>query len=186
MTANGKGCYYRRFSGFGLYRLMVSSTYIDPFDYSRLKEYRKGEVPVSALSRLVDWTADTSGVLRWELVGGADHLGHAQLTLSVAGTVQLECQRCLTPYAFEVASTSVLILAKDDESADAIEEALNNEEVDVVVASEIKDILQLVEDEILLEIPDSPKHEVCPDASALEALKANKKESPFAVLKNLK
>ncbi|MQR01707.1 YceD family protein [Glaciimonas soli] len=165
----------------------MTTTYnIDPFDYSRLKERREGEIAVSKLHRLAGEAADNSGVLSWALVGGVDHLGHAQLTISVSGTVQMMCQRCLTPYAFEIDSESVLILAKDDASADEIEVMLDNDQVDVVVVSEIKDILQLVEDEALLEIPPSPKHEVCPDASALEALKAVKKESPFAALKNLK
>jgi uncharacterized protein len=37
------------------------------------------------------------------------------MTLSVSGTVQLVCQRCLTPFAYEMDSSTVLMLGKDDE-----------------------------------------------------------------------
>jgi uncharacterized protein len=77
------------------------------------------------------------------------------------------------------------MLAKDEASADALEDKLEDEEVEVVVGSKTMDMLALIEDEALLALPVSPRHEVCPDQSALEALKADKPESPFSVLKNL-
>jgi uncharacterized protein len=42
----------------------------------------------------------------------------------------------------------------------------------------------LVEDEALLSLPLSPRHEVCPEGS--EAAVSSKLESPFAILKKLK
>ncbi|PUA20093.1 DUF177 domain-containing protein [Glaciimonas sp. PCH181] len=164
----------------------MSAFVIDAFEFSRLKERREGAIPVTDLTRLADELADSSGTLHWTLTGGANHTDHAQLTLAVTGQLQITCQRCLTPFAFDIDSESVLILARDEAAADEIDALLDDDQIDVIVGTKTLDILQLVEDEALLAMPLSPKHAVCPDTSALEALKSGKKESPFAMLKNLK
>lgn len=160
---------------------------IDAFEFCRLKERREGEIAVSDLPRLAKESVDEFGSMRWSLQGGKDSLGHPQLTLSVAGTVQLICQRCLTPFAFDIESESVLVLASDDASADAIDALLDDDAVEVIVGSRNFSILELVEDEALLAIPASPKHVVCPERLVTTGTsKDAEKVSPFAVLKNLK
>jgi uncharacterized protein len=72
--------------------------------------------------------------------------------------------------------------------ADEIDTSLEDDEIEVVVGSKTFDIMALIEDEALLAIPLSPKHEVCPDKAKLSAEKLDafaiaKKESPFAALK---
>lgn len=159
---------------------------IDAFEFCRRKERREGEIAVSDLTRLVDELANQSGLLRWSLQGGANQLGHPQLTLSIAASVQLRCQRCLTPFAFAVASESILILAQDEASADEIDALLADDAIDVIVGSKALDVAELIADEALLTLPLAPKHAVCPDQETLDVLKNAKKESPFTVLKNLK
>jgi len=138
------------------------------------------------LPRLSEDAADKSGSVHWSLQGAADKSGYPKLTLSISGEVKLMCQRCLTPFAFDIASESTLIVVKDEESIDETEALLGDEDVDVIVGSNVYDIAELVEDEALLAIPLSPKHEICPDRDTLDALKDAKKASPFAVLKNIK
>jgi uncharacterized protein len=159
---------------------------IDTFEFSRLKERREGELAVSDFARLTEELADTSGVIRWVLQGGTCLSGHPQLTLSVSATVQLMCQRCLLPFAFEVVSESVLILAKDDAAADEIDAMLADDRIDVIVGAKAMNILELIEDEALLTIPLSPKHAVCPDqvGQDAEVMASAKRASPFEVLKN--
>ncbi|MDB5840862.1 MAG: hypothetical protein JWQ23_2814 [Herminiimonas sp.] len=159
---------------------------IDAFDFSRLNERRSGEIPVSDLVRLSAELIDQSGNLKWSVEGGSDKFGHPQLMLSVNGPVHLRCQRCLSMLPFAIASESALVLAEDEESADAIEALIDDESVDVIVGSRSLDILALVEDEALLALPLAPKHEVCPDQSVQDLAGESKKESPFSVLKNLK
>jgi len=158
---------------------------IDAFDFCRISGSREGVTPVAEMTRLTKDCADTSGSIAWKIVGGTSKLGYPQLTLSVNGTVQLVCQRCLTPYAYEIASSTVLMLGKDDEHADEIEEIINDESIDVIVGSRSMDAMALIEDEALLALPQVPKHEVCPSTGQLDALKTEKK-SPFAALKDLK
>jgi uncharacterized protein len=158
---------------------------IDGFEFCRRGERRQGEIAVSDLNRLSAELTSGAGVLRWSLQGGVHQSGHPQLTLSVAAPVQLRCQRCLGPVAFEIDSESVLVLAKDDESADEIEAQLDDDAIDVIVSSKTLDALVLIEDEALLALPLSPKHETCPDQAALAKLDEVKKESPFSVLKGM-
>jgi uncharacterized protein len=161
---------------------------IDGFEFCRRGERRQGEIAVSDLNRLAaELTNGTNsaGMLRWSLQGGVHQSGHPQLMLSVAAPVQLRCQRCLGPVAFEIDSESVLVLAKDDASADEIEAQLDDDAIDVIVSSKTLDARVLIEDEALLALPLSPKHETCPDQAALKALNEVKKESPFSVLRNL-
>ncbi|OGB22817.1 MAG: DNA-binding protein [Burkholderiales bacterium RIFCSPLOWO2_02_FULL_57_36] len=164
----------------------MKASVIDIFEFCRLKEKREGEVAVADLNRLAGEAADESGMLRWSLQGGSNKTGCQQLMLTVSGPVHLRCQRCLTSFAFSIESESTLVLAADEKSADEIDRLLDDESIEVIVGSREFDILRLIEDEALLALPLAPKHEVCPDSAALDALEGVKKDSPFSVLKNLK
>jgi len=108
------------------------------------------------------------------------------LHLSVQANVQLMCQRCLTPFTFEIESESELVLAKSEDAADELEEKLADDDVDVIVGSKTLNFIDLIEDEVLLEIPLSPRHVICPDqvGQNVETAASVKKTSPFEVLKN--
>jgi uncharacterized protein len=160
---------------------------IDAFEFCRLRERRSGDVPVSELPRLSSETANKSGSIHWSLEGSADTLGRPMLLLSVSGAVQLMCQRCLSPLAFDIASIASLVLAKDEAGADEIDATLGEDDTfDVIVGSKALNVADLIEDETLLAIPFSPKHEACPDQLVQVDMQGAKKVSPFDVLKSLK
>jgi uncharacterized protein len=158
---------------------------IDAFEFSRINGSREGVTPVAEMTRLTKDCADNSGTIAWKVVGGTGKMGFPELTLSVSGTVQLVCQRCLTPFAHHIDASTLLMLGKDDEQADEIEEMIDDESVDVIVGSRTMNVMDLVEDEALLALPNTPKHDVCPDTALLDAAKSDKK-SPFDALKGLK
>ena len=158
---------------------------IDAFEFARQHERREGQLAIAHLTRLAKESAQTDGMLNWSLVGGAGKLGHPQLTLSVSATVYPVCQRCLTSFELPIATQSVLVLAKDENDADHLEELLGDDELEVIAGSKEMNLLDLIEDEALLALPLSPRHETCPESSALEAHQGGK-PSPFAVLKGLK
>jgi len=159
---------------------------IDSFDFCRQKEHRAGEVPVAGLARLSAESVNQSGMLKWSLQGGFNNRGNPQLTLSVSGQVQLRCQRCLGVFPFDIESESVLVLARDEANADEMDALLADEPVEVVVGTKAMDVMALVEDEALLALPLAPKHGVCPGQALPDPMQDENKESPFAVLKNLK
>ncbi|NMM27303.1 MAG: DUF177 domain-containing protein [Glaciimonas sp.] len=172
-------------AGFTGSALPMNAFVIDAFEFCRLKEHRQGEIAVADSSRLSSECDDKSAVLFWSIDGRTSSLGFEQLTLCVSGSVSLLCQRCLTSCTFDIASESSLILAKDEVHADEIEAMLDDDAIDVIVGSKELDVVVLIEDEVLLAIPLSPKHQVCPDLAALKALNGAKKSSPFDVLKRL-
>jgi len=163
----------------------MSAFVIDAFEFCRNNGCREGVTPVADMPRLAADCADASGQLTWSIQGGQTRQGYPSMTLSVSGTVQLVCQRCLAPFGYELDSSTMLVLGKDDQEADEIEEILDDETIDVIVGSHSTDIMQLLEDEALLALPQAPKHEVCPDTKLMDSLKSEK-VSPFAALKNLK
>ena len=178
---------------------------IDAFSFCKLGEQRSAETAISDLPRLTAECAgsgEQQGSLQWSIQGRIDKNGRPRLSLTVQGDTELVCQRCLTLMPFHLDSQAELILAKDEDHADEIEAMLDDDEmdaVDVVVGSKSFNLLDLVEDEALLAIPQSPKHAVCPEmvdvkrsamsadsidsaGAAIEA-EASKSVSPFAVLK---
>jgi len=171
---------------------------IDAFTFCQHREQREGSTRIADFPRLSEECANGDSVLNWSLQGGVNQLGFPQLTLTVDGQLQLMCQRCLTPFDFAIDSQSELILAKNDDHADEIEGMLESDEIDVVVGSKTFDVMELIEDEALLAIPQSPKHAVCPDVvgsfnqseaandvDAVDTASTSSKVSPFAVLKKL-
>ena len=162
----------------------MSATIVDGFEFCRLGEQLSGATPVAAFERLSAETANKNGEIRWSFEGGRHPKGFPQLTMTVEGEVSLVCQRCLSPYREPLASQTVLVLARDEADADETEEALDDDSIDVIVGSTSLDLLQLVEDEALLSLPLSPRHETCPGEAP--KLESGKPESPFSVLKKLK
>ena len=163
----------------------MSAFVIDAFEFCRNNGLREGATPVAEMDRLKQDCADDAGSVNWSVQGGIHPLGYAQITLAVAGTVHLQCQRCLSPFEYTMDSSTVLVLGKDDAHADEIEEILDDETIDVIVGSRSCDIRDLIEDEALLALPQVPKHDVCPDTQLLDGLKSEK-PSPFASLKTLR
>ena len=143
--------------------------------YARLS----AELAESAPDAQVAWTAEG------ESRTGSDGAPVSWLHLHAEATLPFVCQRCLAPFAYPLESSTMLVLGKDDEEADQIEEILDNESIDVIVGSRTCDIRDLLEDEALLALPQVPKHDVCPATPMLDALKSDK-PSPFAGLQNLK
>ena len=163
----------------------MSAFVIDAFEFCRTGGYREGVTPVTEMPRLAADCANNSGEISWSIQGGSTPQGYPTMTLSVAGPVQLVCQRCLAPFDYHIDSSTQLVLGRDDEEADQFEEVLDDDSIDVIVGSHTADIRELLEDEALLALPQAPKHEVCPSTTLLDSLKSEK-VSPFAGLKNLK
>jgi uncharacterized protein len=164
----------------------MNASVIDAFEFCRLKERREGNFVVTNMHRLAEDTLDKSGTIHWSLQGGSNCLEHPTLKLSVSGTVQLMCQRCLKPFSFDIDSESTLVLAEDEESVDAIDALVADDTVDVIAGSKSLNIAQLIEDEALLALPLSPKHSVCPDQAKKDISESERKTSPFAILKSVK
>jgi len=108
--------------------------------------------------------------------------------LAAHTTLPMVCQRCLEPVdvdidfsrEFRFVATEAQAELEDDQS-----------EEDVLVSAADFDLLALVEDELLMALPPSPKHQQCPHPVKLavadkDFVVAEEVVNPFAVLGQLK
>jgi len=137
---------------------------------------------LGAESRL-NWSA--RGELRTDAAGAEQIWLH----LIVDVSLPLICQRCLTPAQTAVAVNRSFRFVSSEEAA-AAQDA--DSEEDVLALSADFSLKELIEDEVLMDLPLIPKHEVCPVAVKLAAVDpgfetaGSEKRQPFSVLAQLK
>jgi DUF177 domain-containing protein len=134
---------------------MPQAEVIDGLQFARAALERRGVVSMERLPRLAQSQCSTEG-LKYHLRGGRAGNGEPCLWLSVRGSMELPCQRCLDPIQVPIAIDAELQLA---ESVLEISEA--DDEIDRVLASRRMDVASLVEDEVILALPMAPRHEEC-------------------------
>lgn len=182
MTDTGYCCYYRRFYAQFDY---MDTVLDDPAGFCREGRRLEGRVKVAEFERLSAACADTSGELQWQVAGSIHSSGYPLLELAVAGCINLICQRCLEVFPLALDAKTAIVLAGSEEKADELEDGLEPDDpTEVIVGEKGMDVMVLVEDEVLLTLPLSPRHDVCPATGV--SFKAVKRESPFAILENLK
>ncbi|WP_332815014.1 YceD family protein [Ramlibacter sp.] len=132
------------------------------------------------------------GAVRWSAGGelrNPDHL-HPEvwIRLAASAVLPMTCQRCLERVDVPLAVDRPFRFVADEDTAAAQDEEA---EEDVLAISRSFDLLGLVEDELLMEVPPVPRHEVCPVPVRLSAADpgfddGEARENPFARLKALK
>ncbi|MBA2964177.1 MULTISPECIES: YceD family protein [Ramlibacter] len=146
-------------------------------DFTRLA----GEAAGRGNERPLAWSAE--GELR------NPHHVHPEVWLHLkADTVlPMTCQRCLEPVDVPLAVDRSFRFVADEETAAAEDDEA---EEDLLAISRTFDLPGLVEDELLMEVPVVPRHDVCPTSVRLSAedpdFEAARPENPFARLKVLK
>ena len=154
---------------------------IDSLAFGREGAALQGEVPLASLTRLLDFLADSTGCVRYQVEGSVGSRNRSQLLVHVDGVVQLCCQRCLEPLRYPLALRSLLEFT--DGESDLTQEELEDDSRDFLPAEKELDLVQLIEDEILLALPTVPRHEDCVLPSGAQQ---SAEESPFAILASLK
>lgn len=156
---------------------------IDPLKFAREGRSQTGTLAIAALDpRVHDDLSGTDGEVSYTLTGHVDPLRRAVLRLTLDGTISVRCQRCLSSMPYALKTDSSMTLFTDEEKLDAACEA--DETLDAIMAEPELDVVRLVEDEIIMGLPLSPKHDDC-GTETLSRAKADK-PNPFAVLATLK
>ena len=141
----------------------------------------QGELPIASLTRLLDKLVASTGSLSYRVAGRFGPRNRPQLLLQLDGMLSVCCQRCLEGIDYPIAVRSVLEFVNDEE--DLTQEEIEDDSKDFLPAQSELDVLALIEDEIILDLPSAPRHESCalPDSG-----QGVGKISPFSVLKGLK
>jgi len=156
---------------------------IDASEHLRSFKRLAAEAQEADLARHVRWRA------RGELLNAHHLQPEVWLHLEADALMPLVCQRCLLPVdvplqvqrSFRFVPDEATAAAEDDEA-----------EEDLLALSRSFDLPELVEDELLMELPVAPRHEACPESVKMSATDPGfeaalaEKENPFAVLGRLK
>ncbi len=160
---------------------MSARAVIDSLEFARSSQQLEGEVEVAQLLRVADSLFDSAGGLKYKLTGGLDARQRPRLGLTVAGSINLRCQRCLGSLAYPIVVDANLLVLTDKAGGETAE----FDDLDGVPADPHTDVWGLIEDEVLLALPLSPRH---PEGLCNPAVDTSqdRAKSPFAALAKLK
>lgn len=153
----------------------------DPFAFARAGSRQEGEIAIATLRRLSDRLTGSAGSVRYVVQGAQDQQERPMLVLEVSGMLQLQCDRCLMPLDYPLALQSRVLLAQP--GAEQQDDG-DPETPEWIEAGRDLDLQELVEDEILLGLPLSVRHDR-KDCGDLGAERDGKKDSPFSKLSAL-
>lgn len=166
--------------------------YIDPVALAEKRALISGRIAVSNLQRLAESLSTDEGTIFIELeFGKEDSL--FKITGKISADLKLKCQNCLDAIAWPVELAVKLCILSSIDLADKLPEDFEP----LLFEGEKLSLKNLVEDEILLDIPGFPKHEHDCFSLLLKHNAAGKSESaspdakqakpnPFSVLSKLK
>lgn len=164
---------------------MLDPILIDPATFASEREVREGSLSLSSLDERVathDYFANQHAVFHFVVKGGVDKWQRPFLDLSVQADAELVCQRCLQPMPFTFQEDSHIVLFANEARLD--EAMLADDELEGMLLADELSVRELVEDQILMALPYSPKHESCAE-NQVAAINQDK-PNPFAVLAGLK
>lgn len=102
---------------------------------------------------------------------------------SIELNAQLKCQRCLDDVAIELAPKFNLAFIANEQQAQELDSSLET----VLFQEEELSTIEFLTDEVLISIPMIPMHEhACVDLETNQDFDEQKRENPFAILKELK
>lgn len=134
---------------------------INPWQLAAERGRLEGELPLAALPRLAAVNRAT-GQVGVSLEAGIDEGGISFIRGTLQADLELDCQRCLRPFYLPMTVEVDLGLVR----AEADAERLPDRYEPLLVAETGLVVADLVEDELLLALPQIPRHE---DLRACEA-----------------
>ncbi|MEW7983137.1 MAG: YceD family protein [Candidatus Sedimenticola endophacoides] len=170
--------------------------FVDPWRSADQKRVFSGRIALDQLPRLAGVLARAAGEATYELGFARDEKRRARIRGGVSATLTLECQRCLEAFDLLVDTTLDLAVVEGSAEAERLPEAIDP----VLAEAGMLRLPDLIEDELLLSIPQVPKHalEACaarergdtargqPRQPAGETARRGQERHPFAVLSQLK
>ncbi len=162
----------------------------DPLDFVYNAKTHHGKVPITAFFRLQDYlfeNTDNTNTLSYQISGKHDASNKPTLYIRVEGEIYLCCQRCLGSLKHILDLRTSLLLAKSESELNQFDK---DGSIDAVLATSDLDVLNLIEDEIILSLSISARHQEgeCEiHKPELQEIKnAENIKNPFSALAELK
>ncbi|MBK7060039.1 MAG: DUF177 domain-containing protein [Rubrivivax sp.] len=155
-----------------------------------------GECPLPGFTRLSELLVMSDAELlpspvRWSAEGRVSAVAGAgsqpTLRLRVEAALPMRCQRCLNALVVDLTLERQFVFVADEAAAERLDE---DDEHEVLVLTRELDLHELLEDELLLDLPLVPRHAVCPQpllaAQVAQADDDAAAAHPFAALAALR
>ena len=166
--------------------------FIDPWRFAEIGKEVSGHAELSKLPRLAEILVDQKGEAEFELMFRRGEKQRIHINGYVRAALSLECQRCLEPVRIPVATEVEVVVVGGFEEA----ELLPDEYEPLMAGDKRIRLYEVVEDELLLALPQVPMHPEgeCKAASQnigwspaeVDEDQGQKKPNPFAALADLK
>lgn len=168
----------------------VSVDALKPFEQN---SFREGRVLITGFSRLAPLLVNGDGEATVALSFSFDDDKRRIIEGRLSAEVSVECQRCLEPMVVELESEFRLGVV----DAEALAESLPSELEPIIADGRDLNLHRLIEDELIMVLPDFPLHpeHQCSAASTLSRINESadqaaeqarsQKENPFQVLAGL-
>ncbi len=173
--------------------LSLLPDFADPARLCGLGKVYKGAVPLADLPRLAALLMSDDGTADFVLAFDRDEERHNTVRVEVRAALPIQCQRCLDIMMQEVDSVSLLAVVSGPEEAERLPDDLDP----LLVDEDRLALRSLIEDELILAIPNAPMHDV--DECGIDLGEINSElnpheiesradgdENPFAALAQLK
>jgi uncharacterized protein len=155
--------------------------FVDPFRLACQQIRMRGAIPVAAMTRMAALVRDDSGLVEVVLRFRMPASGVPRADGSARLTAHLTCQRCLDPLDIELAPELKVAFTDGDDAVERAELAAGYEPLEC--GGRIG-LTTMVEDEILLALPDFPTHRAGLCTVAGEAGAPDPGDSPFSSLRD--
>jgi uncharacterized protein len=137
----------------------VTNDVCDIWELARRGGEVQGQLPAERAARLAAELFDANGVLSYRLVGRIDERGRTAATLHVDGTVRVRCDRCGGPVEIPVRERAQFFFVADERALARL--PIDEAPEEALLGSRRFDVAGLVEDQAILALPISPRHDDC-------------------------
>ncbi|TFH85140.1 hypothetical protein EQG41_18785 [Billgrantia azerbaijanica] len=163
---------------------------VEPYKLAARAERLEGLMALDLFVRLAEQVGEQAGECRVRLDFAIDSQGRREIRGHLEAELQLPCRRCLEPMAQHVESDFLLGMV----TSDALAAELPSTHEPVLVEDEQLNLLTVVEDELILSMPQSVYHDEAQCDVSRDQLSSGEEAessapaaaSPFEVLKRLK
>ncbi len=160
---------------------------VRPYLLARRQTRLVGELPMSRIPRFLEICNPVRDMVRADVEFSEYEAGVVRAGIILQVELVLQCCRCLEDLRQELNVRSYLFIARSEESARNID----NDKDLILCENEELDLAVLVEDELLLQLPQFPMHQnraYC-DSTMLKEIQYSREkmqtQNPFSILKRL-
>ena len=137
---------------------------VDVYALSRDRRSLEGRIALAAMPRLAANLVRADGGVDYRCTGTADAHGRPALLLHLVARLPLRCDRCAGVIELDLQIEREFHFVRSAEELDATPIDASPEEA--LLGSERFDLGGLIEDELILHLPLSPRHDDCRPAGA--------------------